>query len=141
MQFNNLTSPKAIAIALYNISLSKVRDLYARDHATLLRTTPPVNTIAFDLTKTQQYSGRFPLAAVKLFSALFVQSKKRCNKIICTYVLTNTKTGMVYVGSTQDFYARWMKHYNLLKLGGHTNIRLQEHSPSQKLRRVFVVAT
>jgi len=40
MQFNNLTSPKAIAKAIHNITLSEVRDLYVRDHQRLINTTP-----------------------------------------------------------------------------------------------------
>lgn len=126
MQINDLNSPKSIAKALYNVGASKMRDLYAYKLQELIHRTPQVQSIPLNFNKTNQYVGKFQLNAAKTFNALFVNKHKRINKIICTYVITNTKTGMVYVGSTQDFYNRWKKHYNLLKLGGHTNIRLQE---------------
>lgn len=46
--------------------------------------------------------------------------------LICTYVITSTVTGSVYVGSSEDFYNRWAKHTRLMRRGLHTNIRLQD---------------
>lgn len=42
------------------------------------------------------------------------------------YVIHNTKTGMVYIGSSYNLRERWKSHRYQLNSGNHENFRLQD---------------
>lgn len=46
-------------------------------------------------------------------------------KLQCIYQIRNTKTGGVYIGSTNDGHRRWTEHLRKLKAGVHDNRYLQ----------------
>jgi len=83
------------------------------------------------------YSGStFPLANNALYKAIF-NLKQRSGPsaslnpvnpgaIICTYAIDCHATNQAYVGSTENFYVRWVQHKNALNRGTHKNVLLQE---------------
>lgn len=77
--------------------------------------------------KTNQYAGTFRLMDYGLYKGLTERRGGRCvaPAIPCVYVITNERSGLRYVGSTQDFFARWRKHYHELRGGYHGIVDLQ----------------
>lgn len=75
------------------------------------------------------FTGTFKLTDCNAFAAVFNGSTsgkgKKALSLICTYVITCTKTQEVYVGATKSFYRRWYAHLWQLKHGNHTNQDLQ----------------
>ncbi len=42
------------------------------------------------------------------------------------YIIVNTKTGMIYIGSSYHLRSRWQTHKWQLGVGKHENLRLQD---------------
>jgi hypothetical protein len=135
-----MNSPKTQARAAHNMLTSQFRPMYL-DVQSLLEMTPEVEpTISFSVKKpshsVQQYTGTFPLGQASVYRSIFNHwmldkagrqfRQHRVNKIIGTYYITNTVTGSVYIGSTDDFYRRWNSHAHHLIAGRATNGHLQK---------------
>lgn len=42
------------------------------------------------------------------------------------YIIYNTKTGMIYIGSSYNLRERWKSHKTQLNCGKHENLKLQD---------------
>jgi len=70
----------------------------------------------------------FPLAQFKSFAHLAKPiNGQPAPRVMGVYAIVQTRTGMAYIGSTENFFERFSKHFRELKGGYHGSLQLQAH--------------